>query len=176
MTSSPSQASVGASDASLVFEPGPEATLRLRLSGRLDVQSTGRIWRDAVARVDKDAPRRLVVDATQIAYCDGAGLGLLLGLRAHQRQHGREFELEGLRSDLQRLLSLYDPNATLTGSVRPRQEIGLVARVGRAAIELGTSIRQLVAFVGELTAALLWALRHPWRVRRRDMLFVAERA
>jgi phospholipid/cholesterol/gamma-HCH transport system permease protein len=177
VTSSPSQASTRApSNASLVFERGPEEALRLRLSGRLDVQTTGRVWRDAVARVDQEAPRRLVVDATQIAYCDGAGLGLLLGLRAHQRQHGREFELEGLRSDLQRLLSLYDPEATLSGPLPPRQEIGLVARVGRAAIELGTSTRQLVGFVGELTAALLWALRHPGRVRRGDLWFVAERA
>jgi phospholipid/cholesterol/gamma-HCH transport system permease protein len=176
VTSSPSQAAVGASDASFRFEPGPEEALRLRLSGRLDVHTTGRIWRAAVARVDEDAPRRLVVDATQIAYCDGAGLGLLLGLRAHQRHHGREFELEGLRSDLQRLLSLYDPEVTLSGVVRPRSKTGFVAMVGRGVVELATSTRQLVAFVGELTAGLLWALRHPTRVRRGDLLSVAERA
>ncbi|HBZ68375.1 MAG TPA: ABC transporter permease [Deltaproteobacteria bacterium] len=177
MTSSPSQASVGApAEPSLVFEPGPQGALRLRLFGRLDVQTTGRIWRDAIARVDQDAPRRLVLDATQIAYCDGAGLGLLLGLRAHQRQHGREFELEGLRSDLEQLLHLYDPDARLAGTARRGQPLGFVARTGQAAIELGASTRQLVAFVGELTAALVWAVRHPRRVRRADLLLVAERA
>lgn len=177
VTSGPSQASVGApGDASLVFEPGPVGALRLRLSGRLDVKTTGRIWRDAVGRVDQDAPARLLLDATQITYCDGAGLGLLLGLRAHQRRRGAEFELEGLRSDLQRLLSLYDPDAAVRAPSRPRKPMGLVARTGRAAHEFGTSTRQLVAFVGELTAALVWALRHPRRVRRGDLMFVAERA
>jgi len=177
VTSSPSQASLGApSQASLRFEPEAEGILRLRLSGRLDVQSTGRMWREAIDRVDRDAPRRLVVDARRIAYCDGAGLGLLLGLRAHQLQRGLQFELEGLRSDLEQLLSLYDPDATLHGTSRPRPQVGAVARVGRAAAEFATSTRQLVGFVGELSAALLWALRHPLRVRRGDMLMVAERA
>jgi phospholipid/cholesterol/gamma-HCH transport system permease protein len=176
VTSSPSQASPSAAEASLVFEQGPKEALRLRLSGRLDVQTTGQLWRAALARVDQDLPRRLVVDATQIAYCDGAGLGLLLGLRAHQREHGHEFALEGLRSDLQRLLSLYDPEATLSGVVRPRPRGSVVSMLGRGAVELGTSTRQLVAFVGELAAALAWALRHPRRVRRGDILLVAEQA
>jgi len=177
VTSHPSQASNAVpAEASLVFEPGPGETLRLRLAGRLDVHTTGRIWRAALARVDQDAPPRLVLDARQIAYCDGAGFGLLLGLRTHQRRGGRQFELEGLRSDLQQLLALYDPDTALGAPARPAPAPGLVAGVGRAFLELGRSTRELVAFVGELTAALLWALRHPWRVRRRDVLFVAERA
>jgi phospholipid/cholesterol/gamma-HCH transport system permease protein len=177
LTPSASQASIGGpADASFSFESGPQGALRLRLAGRLDVQTTGHVWRESISRIEQDPPRQLVVDATQIAYCDGAGLGLLLGLRAHQRRRGSQFELQGLRADLERLLTLYDPEATLASILPPRRQIGLVAGVGEAAADLVRSTRELVSFVGELTAGLFWALRHPLRVRRGDLLFVAERA
>ena len=94
---------------SLRFEPGPDGSLVLRVAGRLDVHSAGLAWRSAMARVDRTAPRRLVVDASGLDYCDGAGLGVLVGLREHQERGGREFELVGLRDDLSHLLRLYEP-------------------------------------------------------------------
>ena len=43
-------------------------------------------------------------------------------------------------------------------------------------LELGREVRLLLAFVGELGLALVWALRHPASVRWRDALLVAQRA
>jgi phospholipid/cholesterol/gamma-HCH transport system permease protein len=51
-----------------------------------------------------------------------------------------------------------------------------VEQIGRATVMLGNDIVDLIAFVGELCAALGRALRHPGLVRWRDALLTAELA
>jgi phospholipid/cholesterol/gamma-HCH transport system permease protein len=51
-----------------------------------------------------------------------------------------------------------------------------VEQIGRATLMLGNDIVDLIAFVGELCAALGRALRHPGLVRWRDALLTAELA
>ncbi len=170
--SSASADATGAPEAiSLLFEPRAGGGLTLVLRGRLDVHTTGGAWREAMARIDRAAPDRLVVDARQLAYCDGAGFGLLLGLREHQERAGRSFELLGLRDDLRQLFTLYAPTRAAETPVRE----SFVVRAGRGVALVGSNLRELVAFVGELTAALAWAARHPARVRWKDVWVLAER-
>jgi phospholipid/cholesterol/gamma-HCH transport system permease protein len=171
MSSASADATSAPEVVTLLFEPAAGGALNLVLRGRLDVRTTGGAWREAMARVDRAAPSRLVVDAHQLAYCDGAGLGLLVGLRDHQERAGRGFELVGLRDDLRDLLALYAP----TRAAAPPARESFVVRTGRGLAELGGNLRELIAFVGELSAALGWAVRHPTRVRWKDVWVLAER-
>jgi phospholipid/cholesterol/gamma-HCH transport system permease protein len=173
MASSVVQTPASRARAQLDVEPEAGGGLVLRLAGRLDAESTGAIWRRAMAALASLAPRRLRVDAADLHYLDGSGAALLLALRQQQERAGGAFSLEGLRPELARLLSLFE----LRGEPEPeRPAPGFFEAVGRGVVELGREGHLLLGFVGELTSALAWALRHPTQIRWRDALLVAQRA
>jgi len=57
------------------------------LEGRLDAFTTGSIWSEALGLAEAASGGELVVDASGVDSCDGAGASLLLALQ--QRQQGR---------------------------------------------------------------------------------------
>jgi phospholipid/cholesterol/gamma-HCH transport system permease protein len=123
-----------------------------------------------MAAVRQVAPRRLRVEAGGVGYLDGSGAALLFALRRHQQQAGAAFSLEGLRPEPARLLSLFE----LRGEPEPeRPAPGFLESVGRGVLEVGREGRLLLAFVGELAAALCFAILHPRSIRWRDALLVA---
>lgn len=150
--------------------------LRIAVSGRLDADTTGAAWREAMAAVDAMPAGSLVVDAAALEYCDGSGVGLLVALRRRQREAGGVFEIVGLREDVARLVDRLTPPEDAAGAGRGAREDGVVESLGRSTAETFGELRRLVVFTGELTDALIWALLHPRQVRWRDALVVAERA
>jgi phospholipid/cholesterol/gamma-HCH transport system permease protein len=173
MTSPAVQTPASSARARLDVEPVGAGGLVLRLAGRLDAESTGAIWRQALAALGSRGPQHLRVDGDGIRYLDGSGAALLLALRQHQERSGSAFALEGLRPELARLVSLFE----LRGEPEPeRPAPGFLESVGRGVLEAGREARGLLAFVGELTAALAWAVLHPASIRWRDALLVAQRA
>ena len=173
MASSVVQTPASHARARLDVESEAGGGLALRLAGRLDAESTGEIWRQAMAAATSPVPQRLRVDAEGLRYLDGSGAALLLALRQHQERAGRVFSLEGLRPELARLLSLFEVRGT-PESERPAP--GFLESVGRGVLGIGREGRLLLTFVGELSAALAWALWHPRSIRWRDTLLVAQRA
>jgi phospholipid/cholesterol/gamma-HCH transport system permease protein len=144
----------------------------LRLTGRLDADSTGPIWRNAT-RVATGGD--LVLDASGVEYCDGAGANLILALRQQQARSGGTFSVEGLREEFGQLVELIQPSEEEHPSEAPPRESFIVG-IGRSTFQLLAEVRRLVVFTGELTLALLHALRRPLSVRWKDVLLVAERA
>jgi phospholipid/cholesterol/gamma-HCH transport system permease protein len=150
--------------------------LTLRIEGRLDSTSTGRIWREAIGALEQASPTRVVVDASKIEYCDGSGIGLLVELRRRQKRAGGELEIRGLRAEFQGLLDLLGPAALeKPETVKPKPR-SFAEEVGRGAVAVWADIRALIAFVGELGVALVSASRHPGKVRWKDASLVAETA
>lgn len=164
--------------------PAPGATLRaaegeagvrlLVLTGRLDVESTARLWSEALAAARAARGRSLVVDAAGVDYCDGSGAALLAALAQEAEQGGSGFVLRGLREDLRRLVTLVAPSPK-PEAAPPRPE-SPVARLGRATLAALADGRRFVAFVGETVLALAFVVRHPGRLRVGETLLVAERA
>lgn len=157
----------------LQAHPSPDGGLVLSIIGSLDSATTGHAWRDALQLINQSKPKRLIVDASQLTYCDGAGVALLLELRRRQQNRRDTYEIQSLDPAYQALLDLYgrsdaqrpDP---LAPSVSPAEQIG------RATVALGNDIVVLIAFVGELCTALARAARRPSLVRWRDAFLTAE--
>jgi phospholipid/cholesterol/gamma-HCH transport system permease protein len=163
-----------AAGAALVAAAGERGGHELVLTGRLDAESTARLWREAMEAARRVRGSALTVDAAGVDYCDGSGAALLAALEQEVAQGGGRFELRGLRDDLRRLVALVAPSPDRKAeppSVEPP-----VVRLGRATLDALANARLFVAFVGEAALALVWALRHPRRVRLGDTLLVAERA
>ena len=153
----------------------PDGALVLSIIGHLDTASTGHAWRHALQLLNQHQPKRLIVDASRLTYCDGAGAALLLELRRRQQSRREMYEIRSLAPAYQALLDLYgrwenQRPETLTSAESPFEQIG------RATVGIWNDVIVLIAFVGQLSAALSRAARHPRLVRWKDAFVTAELA
>jgi phospholipid/cholesterol/gamma-HCH transport system permease protein len=144
----------------------------LALSGRLDSQSVTGLWA-SVRRAVADVPsRRVVVDASGVDYCDGAGIALFVDLLRHPRDP--QVEIANLPPAFEVLLKQYDPGV-LEHDLDPEPPRGpAIEEIGRAASIVWRDMRAQVTFVGETTSALAHAIRSPASVRWRDVWRICE--
>ena len=79
------------------IQPDGQDGLRLTLSGILNAYTTGRVWREVNHALGRSRPVELKVDASEVSYCDGTGIGLLFELKRTQQKNGGSFEIIGLK-------------------------------------------------------------------------------
>ena len=155
--------------------PSPDGALVLSLTGALDASSTGQAWRNALHLIDVHQPRQLIVDASQLTYCDGAGAALLLELQRHQQSRRLTYEIRALDPAYQALLELYGRwEAQRPEPLAPAESP--IEQIGRATAAIWNDVVVLIAFVGQLSLALARAVRQPGLVRWRDAFVTAELA
>jgi phospholipid/cholesterol/gamma-HCH transport system permease protein len=150
-------------------------TLTLLIRGRLDANTTGKLWRDAQHILEQSTPIRVVLDASEVSYCDGAGVAFLVTLQQYQARTGGEVTIHGLREEFRRLLDIYGQISLAPPPGRRRERLSVVEQVGHAALGLWQDVQTLLTFVGELAVALLRAARLPRLVRWADAWLIAER-
>ena len=150
--------------------------LILQLQGWLDSTTTGRVWKDAVRAIEKFKSPQVLIDASKLDYCDGAGIGLLFELRRIQQGQGGTFEVHGLDEKFHRLLARFDPQEfAVSGKTKP-QDISLPVEVGMATVKVFNDISALISYIGELFTALVYVFIRPGQVRWKDVFRVAESA
>jgi anti-anti-sigma regulatory factor len=150
--------------------------LGVKIVGRLDSMSSGNIWRETELELDKTSPKRVIVDASEIGYCDGSGIGYLFGLRQRQKKGGGDLEIRGLQTEFQQLLDLYDPSEFEELPEIQPVSISFFEKIRRLTCQSCEEVYAFVEFVGEAGVALVKALLSPKQVRWKDALLVAETA
>jgi phospholipid/cholesterol/gamma-HCH transport system permease protein len=107
-----------------------------------------------------------------IEYCDGAGVALFVDLL--RRRRAATVEVANLKPSFAALLDQFDP-AVLEHDLDPEPpRRPAVEEVGFAAYGLWRDIRTQVEFIGETTAALVFAARNPKSVRWKDVWRICE--
>jgi phospholipid/cholesterol/gamma-HCH transport system permease protein len=166
-----------AETAQVVLQANSDADggLIFSINGPLDAGTTGQAWRAALQALRRSNPNRVIVDAARLTYCDGAGAALLLELQRRQQARRGSYEIRSLNAAAQSLLEIYgrsdrlDPEPASPGW-------SSVEQIGRATVTLWRDVVALIAFVGELCAALGRAARRPSLVRWKDVFLTAELA
>jgi phospholipid/cholesterol/gamma-HCH transport system permease protein len=160
--------------AALAISDTPDGERVLALSGRLDATALKALW-DRVTHAVAEVPQRpVIVDASGVDYCDGAGAALFVELLRHPRTP--RVQIRNLRPPYDALVALFDPQV-LEHDLDPQlPRPRVVEEVGVVAAGLWRDAKLQIAFVGEATAALLHAFTHPHLVRWRDVWRIAERA
>jgi len=122
------------------------------------------------------APRRITFDAAGLGQWDSALL-IFLG-RVGELAGARQVELDrsGLPQGVQRLLTLSEAVPERQGARGDAKRVGLLARIGLTAIDLGDGAREFVAFIGQLAVAFFSALRGRARYRWSDLLLFIQQA
>ena len=165
-----------ATAASLELQPPEGNAAVLRLSGRLDVYSVAGIWDAAIAALDRYPRAPIIVDVAVVEYCDGAGIALLIELLRHPRPAGAGVSVRGLQERFAQLLEQFDPHKFADHPAPSPVRVPLTERVGREAAQLLGQGYDRLAFVGEAAAALADTAAHPFKLRWRDALDIAQRA
>ncbi|WP_328296544.1 STAS domain-containing protein [Streptomyces sp. NBC_00435] len=124
---------------------------RVTVAGELD-WDTAPYVRDAIAACLAEQLTGLRLDLTDVPFCDCAGLGVLLWARASALRVGMDLVVEGMGTQLARLLDLTGMEGILTEwSTRSVTEgaccaSGVVATRGAEATAMGESaVRDLLA-------------------------------
>jgi len=167
------EASINSLDARRSRDGG---TLTLIMTGRWDSDTTGKWWQRGQQMLSQGNPRRLVIDASGVSYCDGAGVAFLIDLQQLQIRTGGDATIQGLQEEFRRLLDIYGDISINRPPGRRREPLSIIEQVGKAAVELWRDLQALLTFVGELALTLLRAARHPRLVRWKDAWLVAEQS
>ena len=126
------------------------------------------VWAQALAAARQGG--RISIDASEVDYCDGAGIALLWELR----RRGVE-EISGLKPEIAKLL---EPFADAQGKDdEPRfPKESAVQAVGRAAVELARDFQEQVSFLGQILVVFFGIMRRPRELRWTDVWLTYERA
>lgn len=143
----------------------PEGRVSLVLRGRLDVRSTGVLWRELEKRLAPLRIRSLEVDATHLDLQGGIGIALLRYLSEGGMTPGAQVVVRGLNDGARKLLETF--TAEDFRAYRPHRppKVSLPEEVGRVTRALLQDVREQTTFIGAVAAALPDVLLHPKRLR-----------
>jgi len=147
--------------ASIDYQMLEESKLRLVLQGRLDAETTEALWRQAVNKLNELRPHLLEIDASQIEYCDGAGIGLLLELKRRQEENKGTIQIVGLKPEFKQLMMLFDPGRLSKPDRQPASFRLISEQVGEATVTFWQDLRSQISFTGEVFVKLLNTALNP---------------
>ncbi len=109
-----------------------------------------------------------LLDGSGLTALDTAGAWLLHRVRARLRQTGATVEVQGLRAEHAALLALIDAQPDAAPCATPRR--APLERIGQASVSGVHQLLSFLAFAGESAVVLLNSVKHPHRIRVREML------
>jgi len=159
--------------AALAITDQPDGRRIVAVSGRLDATTLPALWDAARSAVAAVPASPVIVDAAGVDYCDGAGVALFVDLLRHPREP--KVEVANLKPAFEVLLKQFDPDVLEHDLDPEAKRSSAIVEIGRAAAGVWKDIRTQVSFVGEATAALVYAIRVPSSVRWKDVWRICER-
>ena len=174
MTASASGVGAPAAAAAMTVTDAADGSLELRLAGRLDAYSIAGVWSQARSEVESNRERRIVIDASTVDYCDGGGVAMLLDLLRQERPANAPVVVRGLKHEFQTLLDQFDPASLRAPAKAPPEQLHALEEIGREALNVTGDLVTQIAFVGETSSAIWYAIRNPHRVRWKDVWYTCE--
>lgn len=159
------------------LRPGSAGGARVALSGRLDANSTARLWRELDVALRQTPFTSLEVDASGVEHCDGAGLALLHFLSmGGMSPSGGKVAVGGLRPEFMNLFQRFSAEDYQQNRPQPTPCINVAEQVGAETVAAWEDWREELEFVGEATAGTFANLAQPKRMRWGEVLRVFEQA
>jgi phospholipid/cholesterol/gamma-HCH transport system permease protein len=146
------------------------------LSGRLTATSVAFAARRILEPIKRLRPQEVILQGSETTRCDGTAIGLIGEVRRIAALNGSVVRCKGFSPDLQSLIdmsALPDPSAPQLRAPAPP---GLITQIGISVARVLDDLCAMIAFLGELVAALTWSIVHPRRLRWRELWMVAEKA
>jgi phospholipid/cholesterol/gamma-HCH transport system permease protein len=152
-----------------------DGVLNMTIRGRLTAASIAGSAARVLEPIRRNSYREVTIHGDGVTYCDGAGVGLIGEVRRAASLGGGRLQLTGFSPELRTLVDLSalpDPSAP---QLRAPRAPGIVTQVGISSAHVIADLVAMIAFLGELTAWLVWSVAHPRRLRWRELWMVAEK-
>jgi len=159
--------------AAIAIDDLPDGRRVVSLGGRLDANTVKGLWAETHRALAEAPTRPVTLDAAKVDYCDGAGVALLVDLIARER--AAPVELRNLAPAFETLVRQFDPKRISQDLDPEPPSRPMIEEIGRGTAAIWRDIVELLTFVGELTAALAYAVIKPHTVRWKDVWRVCER-
>lgn len=172
MKSSPQKQS--AATAEVHEEAGGNVKVTLR--GLLDARTTTACWRELEDKLHGRRVTSLDIDASQLTFGGSIGVALVSHLNAGGMTPGAKTNLHGLKKEIQEMADMFA--AAKLPERRPKQFLParIAEKTGAMTKSFLVDLKDHVAFLGGLVAALPIALFQPKRMRWHEVGRVMEKA
>jgi phospholipid/cholesterol/gamma-HCH transport system permease protein len=159
-------------------DPSDDGTLRIRLGGELTIDDAAALWKRVTATLAQDlrGTARAVIDLSGVVFIDGVCMALVAQLRSELFARRISCEFVGASGDVGRVVELYGGRKKAKRRRPKRVPLNAVEQLGSATLSVIWECRQILDFIGELTASSVKLLRHPKKLNLRDVTLTMERA
>jgi phospholipid/cholesterol/gamma-HCH transport system permease protein len=154
------------------IEQKSKEDLLVKFSDKLDVSVVSKIWADVINIPKCFHPDTLILDLSDITYCDGAGIALITKLQEIQKSQDKKILLHGIKPDLQNLLnSILEQPPEIKEHEISRH---LATSVGAYTVKIFDNIKENIIFLGRVVTQVWYVLLFPRSIRWRDFIGIVE--
>ncbi len=149
----------------------------LLISGRLDFRDSARLKR-AIRGLLKPEESTIRFDLSNLQALDGGSTAVLLALQQELQAAGKNAEVIGAEDRVRALLELYQNHGACapTSPHSAPHRVPIFEQIGRTSLEIRDALQSWFAYVGDVLAQALIAIRLPATVHWRDVGRMMERA
>jgi phospholipid/cholesterol/gamma-HCH transport system permease protein len=166
-----------AEESQVSFQHTGDATLVVRLTGawrlRRGLPSASLIQRDVESY---PGVRAVTFEARELSSWDSSVLAFLVEVSELCRLRGIDLDRTTLPSGLRRLLDLAEAVPEKTGARKETVQTPFLERIGHTAIGCGTSLGEMLAFLGDMTQTFLRLFHLKVRFRAVDLLLLIQQS
>lgn len=157
------------------FRREPDGTFLVLLGGDWDI-SSGMPSAEGICReMESQAPpRRVSFDSRELGRWDSGLLALLVKLNDFCLRKSIPVSTQGLPEGVTRLIGLATAVPEKKDARKTSRAEPFLSRIGEAALRIGGSAAEMLAFLGEASLALLRLLRGKARFKRSDLILMIQ--
>ena len=161
----------------LSFKQTGDATLEIQIAGAWRLRG-GLPSAALVQRQLESAPqvRQIAFEARELTSWDSSVLTFLVELSEDCRRRGINVDRAGLPAGVQRLLNLAEAVPEKKGARQETAETPFLERVGNSAIGAGSSLGEMLKFLGEMTLTFIKLFRMKVRFRAVDLFLLIQQS
>ncbi|MBN2588367.1 MAG: MlaE family lipid ABC transporter permease subunit [Sedimentisphaerales bacterium] len=149
---------------------------KLTIAGRLDMENISSLWPEIFKLIKKNKPKVLLLDASGVDYCDGAGIGLFLKLKEKQKENKGSLQIENLKPEFNQLMELFEPGQLSKPEQIPSFFKRVPEQIGKSLTISMREVYSQISFVGEVFVKFLYTLFHLGSLRWKDTFLIAEKS
>ncbi len=153
----------------------PSAQPELILEGQLKFSEAALLWTSVSKRLQGvSRGETMNFDMALVESIDGGTMALLVHLRNELKLRGVRSDFVGATGSVQELVHLYggDENPIRRKRRRPKKSLD---EIGERTLEFFSSVKQVLAFLGDMILALLGLLREPRTANWKEVPHLMER-
>ncbi len=153
------------------YRQGRDGEASVSLSGRISIDSIGKILHEITPFFNEKLPSKLAIDLSRVDYLDSSGALMLIEIEERAKAKSIPFELVNVSDKIKEMLSLINRDVLrATSLITDKRTTNIVEKIGEESILFCNDIKEVIAFGGELFLEIIYSILHPSSVRWGDVI------